>query len=148
MNRETATSASPERPTMLREEVHSAEKQFLRFSRLNRALHIIMIISFISLALTGMTLKFSYTGWAAILSRVMGGFESAGFIHRFAAVMMLGLFVTHIIDLVRRKRREFGSWRALLLGPDSMLFNKKDLQDFIGNLRWFLGKGPRPQYGR
>lgn len=124
------------------------EKQFLRFSRLNRTLHIIMIVSFMSLALTGMTLKFSYTGWAVILSRLFGGFESAGFIHRFAAVLMLGLFITHLIDLTRRKRTEFGSWKALLFGPDSMLFNKKDIQDFIGNIKWFLGKGPRPKYGR
>ena len=35
--------------------------QFRRFTRLNRTLHILMIVSFISLALTGMTLKFSYT---------------------------------------------------------------------------------------
>jgi len=33
-----------------------------RFTRLNRLLHIAMIVSFLSLALTGMTLKFSYTG--------------------------------------------------------------------------------------
>ena len=29
-----------------------------------------------------MTLKFSYTGWARVLSRLLGGFETAGFIHR------------------------------------------------------------------
>lgn len=124
------------------------EKQFLRFTRLNRTLHILMIVSFMSLALTGMTLKFSYTGWAAFLSRLFGGYESAGFIHRFAAVVMIGLFVTHVIDLTRQRRREFASWRSMLFGPGSMMFNKKDLRDFIGNLKWFVGKGPRPNYGR
>lgn len=123
-------------------------KQYERFTRLHRTLHILMIISFMSLALTGMTLKFSYTGWAVILSRVFGGFESAGYIHRVAAVLMLGLFVTHLYDLVRRKRTEFGSWKAMLFGPDTMLFTRKDVQDFIGNIRWFLSKGPRPAYGR
>jgi len=29
-----------------------------------------------------------------------------------------------------------------------MVFNKKDVQDLIGNFKWFIGKGPRPQYGR
>jgi cytochrome b subunit of formate dehydrogenase len=125
-----------------------SEKQYVRFSRLHRTLHVLMIISFMSLALTGMTLKFSYTGWAVILSRLFGGFESAGFIHRAAAVLMLGLFFTHLYDLVRRRRTEFGSWRAMLFGPDTMLFTKKDWQDFVGNIRWFLGKGPRPMYGR
>ena len=128
--------------------IEQAERQVLRFSRLNRILHIIMIISFMSLALTGMTLKFSYTGWAAFLSHLFGGYESAGYIHRVAAVFMVGIFVTHIVDLTRRKRREFKTWRALLFGPDSMIFNKKDLKDFVGNLKWFLGKGPRPKYGR
>jgi len=107
-----------------------------------------MIVSFMSLALTGMTLKFAYTGWAAFLSRLFGGFESAGYIHRVAAVAMIGIFIAHIVDIVRMKNRIYGSWRALILGPDSMVFNKKDLQDLIGNFKWFLGKSPRPQYGR
>ena len=74
------------------------EKQYLRFTRLNRALHIFMIVSFMSLALTGLTLKFSYTGWAVVLSHLLGGFESAGYIHRFAAVIMFGVFIVHITD--------------------------------------------------
>jgi cytochrome b subunit of formate dehydrogenase len=123
-------------------------KQFLRFTRLNRTLHIMMIVSFMSLALTGMTLKFSYTGWAVFLSWLFGGFESAGYIHRFAAVLMIGVFVTHLADLVRQKRKEHRTWRSMVFGQDSMLFNRKDLQDFIGNIKWFLGRGPRPQYGR
>jgi len=123
-------------------------KQYLRFSRLNRVLHGVMIVSFMSLALTGMTLKFSYTGWAVTLSHLLGGFESAGYIHRVAAVFMVGIFVMHIVDLWRRKQKEFGSWRALLLGPDTMLFNRRDLADLVGNIKWFLGRGPRPKYGR
>jgi len=126
----------------------AGEHQFLRFKRLNRILHVIMIVSFMSLALTGMTLKFAYTGWAAFLSRLFGGYETAGYIHRLAAVAMIGIFIAHIVDVVRMKNRIYGSWRALILGPDTMLFNRKDLQDLIGNFKWFLGKGPRPQYGR
>jgi len=122
--------------------------QFVRFSRLNRALHAMMIVSFLSLALTGMTLKFSYTGWAYMLSRLLGGYEMAGFVHRVGAVFMIGIFIVHLGDLVRRKRREYGTWRALLLGPDSMLPSKRDISDFIGNMKWFIGRGPRPAYGR
>lgn len=124
------------------------EREFMRFKRLNRLLHVAMIVSFISLALTGMTLKFAYTGWAAFLSRLLGGYESAGYIHRLAAVVMIATFVTHIVDLFRMKRHEYKSWRALLMGPDSMVFNKRDLQELIGNFKWFLGRGPRPDYGR
>ena len=83
-----------------------------------------------------------------ILSHLFGGFESAGYVHRLAAVLMIGLFIAHIFDLVHKKRTEYHTWKALLFGPDSMLPNQKDVQDFIGNLKWFLGKGPRPAYGR
>ena len=93
---------------MTTEQLESNEKQFLRFSRLNRFLHVTMILCFLSLALTGMTLKFSYTGWAVFLSHLFGGFESAGYIHRVAAFFMLTIFIVHIVDLVRRKRKEFG----------------------------------------
>jgi cytochrome b subunit of formate dehydrogenase len=128
--------------------IHSEEKQYQRFTRLNRVLHVIMIISFMSLALTGMTLKFSYTAWAATLSRLFGGFETAGYIHRVAAVFMFGIFFVHLNDLRRTARREKKSFRALLTGPDTMLPTRKDLRDFLGSVRWFLGHGPRPQYGR
>ncbi len=124
------------------------EPQYQRFSRLNRTLHVIMIVSFLSLALTGLTLKFSYTGWARILSRLFGGFETAGYIHRFCAVLLIGTFGTHIVDLVRRRNREYGSWRALLFGPDTMLFTGRDAREFFASLKWFLRKGPRPRYGR
>jgi cytochrome b subunit of formate dehydrogenase len=143
-----AENTTPRSNTHQSENTGTEEKQYLRFTRLNRTLHILMIVSFLSLALTGLTLKFSYTGWAVFLSWLFGGFESAGYIHRFAAVIMIGLFITHITDLFRQRRRAYPSWKALLFGPDSMMFNKKDLHDFIGNIKWFLGKGPRPQYGR
>jgi cytochrome b subunit of formate dehydrogenase len=124
------------------------EPQYVRFTRLNRMLHVLMIVSFLSLALTGMTLKFSYTGWASFLSHVFGGYESAGYVHRFAAMIMVGVFIAHIVDLFRRKRREYGSWKALLLGPDTMLPTRNDLREFIASMKWFLGLGPRPQFGR
>jgi cytochrome b subunit of formate dehydrogenase len=130
--------------------IHDAdgERQYLRFSRLNRILHVIMIVSFMSLALTGMTLKFSYTGWAAFLSHLFGGFETAGYVHRLAAVFMVGIFVAHIADLFRRKKHEYGSWKGLLTGPDTMLPTRRDLKEFIASLKWFLHLGPRPPYGR
>jgi len=127
---------------------NTKEMEVQRFTRLNRILHILMIVSFLSLALTGMTLKFAYTKWAYILSHILGGFESTGFIHRFAAVIMLSVFVIHLVDLFRSKKKENKSFKQMIFGPDSMMFNKKDLKDFTGSLKWFLGKGERPQYGR
>ena len=125
-----------------------AERHYQRFTRLDRLLHLFMIVSFIALAVTGMTLKFSYTSWAATLSHLLGGFETAGWIHRAGAVVMTGVFIAHLADLVRLRNRVYGSWRALLLGPNSMIPGRRDLSEFIGSMKWFLGLGPRPQYGR
>jgi cytochrome b subunit of formate dehydrogenase len=124
------------------------EKYVLRFTRLNRILHVLMIVSFLILSLTGMSLKFSYTGWARFLSKFFGGFEMAGYWHRFAAIIMIIVFTTHLVDLVRLRKKEFKSWKALLIGKNSMLFNKKDWKDFKSSLKWFVGRGPRPEYGR
>lgn len=124
------------------------ELEYQRFSRLNRALHVSMIVSFIALALTGMTLKFSYTGWASVVSHLLGGFETAGYIHRAAAVIMVGIFIAHIVDVMRRRVREQTPWMELLLGPKSMMFGRKDLADLVGSVKWFLGVGARPHYGR
>jgi cytochrome b subunit of formate dehydrogenase len=128
--------------------VAEKELQVVRFTRLNRTLHIFMIVSFISLALTGMSLKFSYTGWAVFLSHLFGGFEFAGYIHRFAAVVMVTVFIIHLVDIVRMRKKETLTWKELILGENSLLFNKKDLKDFIASIKWFIGKGERPEYGR
>jgi len=122
--------------------------EFVRFTTLNRTLHACMIVSFITLALTGMSLKFSYTAWAAKLSHLMGGFETAGSIHRFAALVMFSTFVAHIVDLFKLKKRQYGSWKALVLGEHSMIPGRQDLKEFIGTMKWFLHLGERPQYGR
>ncbi len=124
-----------------------AEPEFVRFTRLQRALHACMIVSFLSLATTGLTLKFSYTKWAAMVSRFLGGFQVAGFIHRTAAILMFGVFFVHLYNLVQVKRREYKSWRDLLLGPHTMLPMPQDARQFVATMKWFVGAGPRPQYG-
>jgi len=36
----------------------------------------------------------------------------------------------------------------MLFGPFTMIPTKKDFKDVIASFKWYLGKGPRPQYGR
>lgn len=121
---------------------------YRRFTRRQRQLHILIIISFLGLAITGMTLKFSYLGWAQWISALLGGFESAGFIHRVCAVITFFYFAAHLVDLARAKHKAGISWVKFLLHQNSMLPNKKDWQDLKGSLKWFLGFGARPDYGR
>ncbi len=121
--------------------------EFVRFTRRHRTMHALMIISFLSLALTGLSLKFSYTAWAVTLSHLLGGFETAGFVHRTAALIMFGTFVFHLFDLYGLKKRKYGTWRELLLGPNTMLLTRTDMREFAATMKWFVGLGPRPKYG-
>jgi len=123
-------------------------KQYLRFGRLERRLHILVILSFLSLALTGMILKFSYMGWAQRASRLLGGFESAGFIHRVGAVITFFYFASHVVGLIRKRKSRGKSWKDFIFGPNSMIPNQQDLKEAVGTLKWFIGLGPRPDYGR
>lgn len=128
--------------------VAAVEREFVRFNRLHRTLHACMIISFLSLAISGLSLKFSYTKWAVVLSHLLGGFQTAGYVHRFAAVIMFGTFITHLVDLYRTKTKKRMSWRTLLFGPDTLVPTGRDYHDFIATMKWFLHLGPKPQYGR
>ena len=128
--------------------IDPGELQFVRFTFLNRCLHATMVASFLTLATTGMTLKFSYTKWAGFISHLLGGTEVTGAIHRFAALILVGVFCTHLWDLTRRRKTEFGSWKTLLFGPHTLLPTRKDLAEVIQTLKWYLGIAERPQYGR
>ena len=128
--------------------IASKGTEIRRFSRRQRQLHILVIISFLGLAVTGMTLKFSYLEWAHWISRLLGGYESAGFIHRVCAAITFFYFGAHIYDVIQRKRKERKTWKEYLLGPDTMLPTRDDVRDFVATFKWFIGLGPRPRYGR
>jgi predicted CXXCH cytochrome family protein len=119
-----------------------------RFKLSHRITHLFVIGSFMSLALTGMMLKFSGMPWSGYIVRLIGGVEVAGSIHRIAAVITFGYFFTHLFLLIKMKRATRTPWKKFIFGPDSLMFNKKDLHDFWATLKWFVGKGPRPEYGR
>ncbi|MBD3257184.1 hypothetical protein GF377_02030 [candidate division GN15 bacterium] len=122
--------------------------EYQRFKPLHRRLHIMVIISFLGLAITGMTLKFSYLSWAQFVSDLLGGPESAGYIHRVCAIITFAYFAIHLVDLIITKRRKKQTWRQFLLDKNSMLPSWTDVKELIGSLRWFVGLGKRPEYGR
>ena len=123
-------------------------KQFVRFTSFSRGLHVTMILSFFGLAITGMMLKFSYTGWAQVFSRVLGGVETAGWIHRICAVVTFGYFGLHLWDLGRKFTKSGKTLKEYLFGPNTMLPRWNDFRELAQTIRWFAGRGPRPHYGR
>jgi len=120
----------------------------VRFSRSQRVTHIFVILSFMMLALTGMMLKFAGMTWASKLAQFLGGVDNAGRIHRFAAVITFGYFTFHVFSLIRTKFKRHIPLGKFIFGKESLMFNKQDLRDFRDTLKWFLGRGIRPDYGR
>ena len=117
-----------------------------RFSRVDRVLHGLLMLSFLGLALTGMPLLFSTSAWATRLARVLGGFAVAGTLHRVFAVLLIGVFVTHLARIVRRIVVDQD--RSVLWGPTSLVPQPRDLADVVQHVRWFVGRGPRPAFER
>jgi cytochrome b subunit of formate dehydrogenase len=123
-------------------------KLYRRFDRFQRAQHLFMLLSFFTLAITGMALKFSYATWAQAFSRLAGGQPTMAVLHRVAAIALILVFLYHVWD-VRRRRLEAGkSWWQWITGPETILFHRRDLGDLVGSIKWFFGLGPRPRYGR
>ncbi len=124
------------------------QKLYRRFTRKQRTLHLIMLISFFTLALTGMTIKFADVGWAQWLSAVLGGFKTTGMLHRLSAITLVTIFVIHLWDVRRHKKESGRTWLGMIFGPDSMMLTRRDLTEFVESMKWFFGVGPRPRYGR
>ena len=123
-------------------------KYFRRFTRSQRITHIFVILSFLLLALTGMMLKFAHMGWANNMAKLIGGVHVAGNIHRFAAMITFGYFLFHIISLFKMKREKRLKLIPFIFGRNSLMFNRQDMRDAKATVKWFLGIGERPKYGR
>ena len=103
---------------------------------------------FLTLALTGMALKFSYMGWATLLSRMLGGFAAMGLLHRIAAVVLIALFTFHLRQVVKGRRESGQTWFSYIFDKNSLMFNLTDIRQIWESIKWFFGRGPRPHYGR
>jgi cytochrome b subunit of formate dehydrogenase len=124
----------------------SGVRYYSRFSLAQRYLHGFLAVTFLGLAMTGLTLRFSSAHWADTLARAVGGFGTVLFFHLFSAVVMTVAFGIHVANLVYRiiRKKEYG----LVWGPSSLVPNLKDIQDFIQQFKWFIFRGEKPKFGR
>jgi cytochrome b subunit of formate dehydrogenase len=122
-------------------------RYYRRFTRTERIMHALLMLSFVGCALTGLPLLFADKPWAVTLAQLLGGFQTAEAIHRSCAFVMLVLFASHIIVVVRRAFVS-RNLAGILWGPDSMVPQPQDGVDLYNHVKWFLGLGPRPQFDR
>jgi cytochrome b subunit of formate dehydrogenase len=122
------------------------DRYVVRFARVHRFTHVLIVVSFIILAATGLPLMFYYTEWARALEAAQGGLTITRYLHRICAVITLTYALIHIIFVVRKAliERKY----SILYGPDSMVPRYQDFVDVISMFRWFFYLGPRPKLDR
>jgi len=129
------------------DEERAPDEQYVRrFNTMNIRTHVVIITTFLLLAITGLPLKFNAAPWAQTLMNVLGGVDMARALHRIAAIGTFGYLGFHIFNLAYRwiVKREKG----MFWGPNSMTPQPRDFRDFFANLRYYLYLGERPQGDR
>jgi cytochrome b subunit of formate dehydrogenase len=122
-------------------------KYYKRFGRIERALHALLMITFIGCTITGLPPLFSDHDWAASLANMLGGFRSSAIVHRVCAFVMIAVFVSHVAMVFYRAVTRHGLL-GTLWGPNSMTPQPQDILDMWNHVKWFVGIGPRPQFDR
>jgi cytochrome b subunit of formate dehydrogenase len=118
-----------------------------RFNMLHRLMHLLAILTFYTLVLTGIPLRYSCAPFTAGLIRLWGGVEGAGLIHRIAAGIMLVYSVLFAVWLVLKffqAEKKF----ELIRGYETMIPNLQDVKDFFRQWKWYFTGRDRPRFGR
>lgn len=113
-------------------------KQYERLTLNQRVQHIVLMVSFSLLVLTGLPVRYPYSPISSFIINALGGYETRGIIHRAAAITLIGLTFYHLgySAFSRRGRAEL-----LALAP-----KKKDFVDLFDMLKLFFGfarSGPK-----
>jgi formate dehydrogenase subunit gamma len=108
----------------------------VRFSVRQRIEHFSVMILFLALGLTGFAQKFVDSPWAIWTINTIGGIDRVRWLHRAAGVMFTVFAMVHIsialfMVLTRRSR-------------PSMIASRKDFQDAITQLRYYLRISDKP----
>ena len=113
----------------------------VRFSRKQRIEHLVTLVTFVMLCLTGLPQKFYASGWAQGLVSGLGGIDQVRWIHRFFGVVLAVSTVVHFA----------GALSAIMSKkvPLSMVPRKRDFTDAVQTLRYYLGlTDEHPRYDR
>jgi len=114
---------------------------YQRFDLGQRIAHLIMLVSFTILAITGLAQKFSESPISLAIFSALGGIEPSRLIHRIAAIGLMVVSVYHIIDVFYRI--------YVLRTPWTMMPVIGDLIHVYQDVMYYLGMRKRKAfYGR
>ncbi len=117
------------------------EKKVQRWNIQHRLQHGTLALSMIGLLGTGLPIKYSYTGWAPTVFKLLGGFHSTLIIHKVSASLLVFVSAWHLFYLLIGWRK----WGISL----AMVPTLKDVKDAGDHGLFLLGlKDHPPQYDR
>jgi cytochrome b subunit of formate dehydrogenase len=119
----------------------SETRKYTRFDPLQRVQHIVFLVSFTVLGLTGLTQKYPLAPFSLWYFNLVGGVEISRLIHRTSAIVMMIVSLVHVLDVL---------YRVLVLrNPINMIPWIDDLQHVIHDIQYYLGrKKHKAYYGR
>jgi cytochrome b subunit of formate dehydrogenase/mono/diheme cytochrome c family protein len=107
------------------------KKEYVRFAATQRFEHIILLVTFTGLALTGLPQKYGEQPWAQWMVQAMGGIESVRVIHRFLATLLMAEAIFHGGVL---------SYKIFVLGRRAMMIpGLRDVRDVLNWIAFNLG---------
>ena len=113
----------------------------VRFNLQQRLEHFVTMVTFALLCLTGLPQKFYQADWAQTLVSLFGGVDTTRWIHRITGLVLAVSTIVHFANgilIMLSKKRYF-----------SMVPTKKDFEDAILQLRYYLGMTEKhPRYDR
>ena len=107
--------------------------QYIRFSLSDRVQHLVMLLSFTTLAITGLVQKYALSSVSIFIIRLWGGIENVRTTHHVAATVLMLVAVTHLIAL--------GYKVFVLRRPMTMLPSLQDVKDAWTVFAYNMGLG-------
>ncbi|MBD3648030.1 MAG: hypothetical protein HUJ31_11400, partial [Pseudomonadales bacterium] len=136
---ETLVKRMPEDKVLLYKNVESNPVGDLpRYSIHIRIQHMIIFVTFLALAFTGLPIKYFDSFWADGLNQIVGGVDISRIVHRTLALAMIFGMLYHMVSIT------FGvvvSWmRGRFEVERTVIPVWKDISDFREDLLYFSGK--------
>jgi cytochrome b subunit of formate dehydrogenase len=117
-----------------------------RFTPIQRLFHLLLMLSFLTQASTGLARLYIETNWGRFLASIFGGYNMALSIHWWVGIFMLALLGVHVIYILLHV-----DWRRFpksVYGPDSILLRKEDLFQALQHIGWLVGLKEAPRFDR
>lgn len=105
--------------------------RYARFSLLDRFQHLVMLLSFTTLAITGLVQKYALSSVSIFIIGVWGGIENVRATHHIAAIVLMLVAVVHLVVL--------GYKTFVLRRRLSMLPSLQDVKDALAAFTYNIG---------